>query len=156
MRIPSHHIRSDPGDSSTAMTPMIDVVFLLLIFFVVASAGVIKESVLATELASLGSVAAAIELPPSEPWELEIRLTLARDDRGRTTVDMNGMVYESLDLLEEQLQALAAIDPANPVILDVGPGVEWGSVIDLYDRCRRTGLETVNFAIDADDVQPSA
>ena len=134
------------------MTPMIDVVFLLLIFFVVASAGVIKESVLATELASVGSVESAVDVPESEPWELEIRLTLERDAAGATSVDMNGTRFDSLDRLEEQLTALAQIDPSNPVVLDVGAGVEWGTVIDLYDRCRRNGLQTVNFAVDAADL----
>lgn len=138
------------------MTPMIDVVFLLLIFFVVASAGVIKESVLATELSSVGSVESVAEVPELEPWELEIRLKLERDAAGVTSVDMNGTRFDSLDRLEEQLAALAQIDPSNPVILDVGTGVDWGAVIDLYDRCRRNGLKTVNFAVDAADLQSPA
>lgn len=154
MRIPSQHLRGDHDHASVAMTPMIDVVFLLLIFFVCAAAGAVQESVLATDLASSGGVESVVEAPPLESWELEIRLTLARDAAtGRATIDMNGTTYAEFGRLEAQLQALAQIDASNPVILDVQPGVEWGSVIDLYDRCRRVGLESVNFAIDAGELR---
>ncbi|MFV0445804.1 MAG: ExbD/TolR family protein [Planctomycetaceae bacterium] len=154
MRIPSQHLRSDHDHASVAMTPMIDIVFLLLIFFVCAAVGVVQEQVLATDLAATGGVESVIETPEREPWELEIRLTLARDPAsGITSVDMNGTRYADFGQLERQLQALAQIDASNPVILDVSPGVEWGAVIDLYDRCRRVGLATVNFAIDAAALQ---
>jgi biopolymer transport protein ExbD len=137
------------------MTPMIDIVFLLLIFFVCAAAGAIQESVLATDLASAGAVESAVEPPERDSWELEIRLRLERDPAtGTTNVDMNGARQVDFDQLEAQLRELAAIEASNPVILDVGPGVEWGAVIDLYDRCRRVGLSTVNFAIDAAAIQP--
>jgi biopolymer transport protein ExbD len=151
MRIPSQHLRTD--HASVAMTPMIDVVFLLLIFFVCAAAGSIQEAVLATDLASSGAVPADADPQPREPWELEIRLRLERDPVSRSTfADMHGTRYDDFASLEQQLAALAAIDPSNPVILDVGPRVPWGPVIDLYDRCRRAGLTTVNFAIDAADL----
>lgn len=152
MRIPSQHFRTD--HASVAMTPMIDVVFLLLIFFVCAAAGAVQEAVLATDLAAAGGIASLTEPPVQEAWELEIRLQLTRDAvTGATTVDMNGTPYTELDRLESQLRSLAQIDAGNPVVLDVGPGVEWGTVIDLYDRCRRTGLTKVNFAIDAASLQ---
>ena len=49
MQIPSYsRRRADRGDE--AMTPMIDVVFLLLIFFICAAAGQVKEAVLPTEM----------------------------------------------------------------------------------------------------------
>lgn len=155
VRVPSHHLRSENDHASVAMTPMIDIVFLLLIFFVCAAAGVVQESVLATDIASAGAVEAVIEPPEQESWELEIRLRLERDAvSGMTSVDMNGTRYVDFDRLEAQLRTLAEIDASNPVILDVGSGVEWGAVIDLYDRCRRVGLAAVNFAIDAAALQP--
>ena len=42
------------------MTPMIDVVFQLLIFFVVASTGQVAEALLPTELAASGTAAAPV------------------------------------------------------------------------------------------------
>lgn len=153
MQIPSQHFPS-PGDASAAMTPMIDVVFLLLIFFVCAAAGTVQEKVLATDLASSGGIDAHVPPPEREPWIVEMWLRLGRDAAGRLGVDVNGTAYSDLDRLEQQLTALAAVEASNPVILDVGPGVPWGDVIDVYDRCRRAGLASVNFATDVTTLAP--
>ncbi len=138
------------------MTPMIDVVFQLLIFFVCGAAGSIQEAVLATDLSATGGVASVVQPPEErEAWKLEIRLRVERDPAsGAPAVDMNGTRYTDFDPLERTLQSLAAIEAENPVILDVGPGVAWGTVIDLYDRCRRAGLKSVNFAVDAANLVP--
>ena len=149
MRIPSSHHRSDHDHASVAMTPMIDIVFLLLIFFVCAAAGAVYESVVSTDLAAAGAVASTDAPVESEPWKVEIWLKLRSDAARGLIIDMNGTAYTDLDQLERQLRALAEVEATNPVILDVGDGVRWGEVIDLYDRCRRAGLQSVNFAADA-------
>jgi len=148
MRVPSQQIGGG-HDPSTAMTPMIDIVFLLLIFFVIAAAGAVQEKLLATDLAASGGVDS--DLPPAEPedWKVEIWLKLRRDPAGGTVVEWNGTPYSDREALERQLRALAAVEATNPVILDVGPGAPWGEVIDVYDRCRRAGLLSVHFAVDA-------
>jgi biopolymer transport protein ExbD len=146
MRIPSSHSHDAEDRAAAAMTPMIDVVFLLLIFFVVAAAGAIQESVLATDLAPLGAVETTDIPPPEDPWKVQVFLRVRPAEAGDgVIVDMNGTEYSDLGRLESQLQALAGIDPTNPVVLSIADGVNWGAVIDLYDRCRRAGLQSVNF-----------
>ena len=49
MKIPSSRDRQSLADGNT-MTPMIDVVFLLLIFFVCASIGAVREDIMPTRL----------------------------------------------------------------------------------------------------------
>ncbi|MEZ6067007.1 MAG: biopolymer transporter ExbD [Planctomycetaceae bacterium] len=154
MRIPDSRSHRVLDDGSAAMTPMIDVVFLLLIFFLCAAAGTVRESVIATTLSATGSVDSDAPPPPeADPWQVEVWLRITStnpaDGEGVVAVDMNGTPYSDLDKLEAQLAGLASVDATNPVILDVGDGVDWGVVIDLYDRCRRSGLESVNFATDA-------
>jgi biopolymer transport protein ExbD len=148
MRIPSRHL-TGPPDASTATTPMIDVVFLLLIFFVCAAAGAVQERSLAADLSAAGGIQTELPLPERDPWTVEIWLKLTRGEGNQLTIDANGTRYPDLDRLEQQLIALAAVDAANPVILDIGAGVSWGEVIEVYDRCRRCGLQSVNFAMDA-------
>lgn len=148
MRIPSRHLIGSP-DTSTSTTPMIDVVFLLLIFFVCAAAGTVRERSLAADLSAVGGIESHLPAPQRDPWTVEIWLKLTRGEGNRLTIDANGTVYADLDRLEQQLAALAAVDAANPVILDIGAGVSWGEVIEVYDRCRRCGLQSVNFATDA-------
>ena len=58
MRVYSWRDRHDQRDDNS-MTPMIDVVFLLLIFFICASVGQRSEALLPTQLAEGGAVPAA-------------------------------------------------------------------------------------------------
>ncbi|WP_417849856.1 ExbD/TolR family protein [Thalassoglobus sp.] len=147
MRIPQQHERDhDFG----AMTPMIDIVFLLLIFFVVTASGGVREELLPTELSAAGAVES--DITPVEPQELtvDIWLKLMFEAEGKKTrVDMNGTVYEDLERLKEQLRALAELGPENPVILDIAGDVPLGDVVDVYDTCQAAGFESVSFAADA-------
>lgn len=146
MRIPQQHSRDhDFG----AMTPMIDIVFLLLIFFVVTASGQIREALLPTELAASGSVES--EMVPPEPTQLTVEVWLKLSflaDEQRTTVDMNGTVYNDFTLLKSQLRTLADLGPENPVILDISGNVPLGDVVDVYDTCQAAGFDSVSFAAD--------
>lgn len=151
MQIPSSNSRrQDRGDE--AMTSMIDVVFLLLIFFICAAAGQVKESVLATDLSETGSVdaAAAVE---QDPWIVEVWIKLRTNADGQSTVDMNGTDYAPFEQVFEPLKTLAEAAPENPVILDIDGDVPMRDVVSVYDVCIAAGFESVNFAARAEDVR---
>ena len=151
MRIPSHHDRKTATDND-AMTPMIDVVFLLLIFFVCASVGQEVELLLPTEL-SAGSVTAAEMTQPleKESWADELWLRLSSDERQqRTIVELNDRQYRDYDSLRDQLLALAKLAPESPVILDIGPSVPVGDFIHVFDICREADFQTIRFATSPD------
>ncbi|MFG0334220.1 MAG: biopolymer transporter ExbD [Maioricimonas sp. JB049] len=157
MRLPSSHSDARRHDDQGTMTPMIDIVFLLLVFFVVAAAGQVQESFLPTELSAAGAIETPAEPLEQDPWIVEVWLRLQPDTvTGRTVVDMNGTIYEDFARLREQLRALAEISPDNPVILDIAPDIPLEDVIDVYDSCREAGFESVNFAADADAVAGGA
>ncbi len=126
------------------MTPMIDVVFLLLIFFVCASIGQIRESHLPTPLAA-GSVEMTdpVQTPPplGRFW-----ITLERTADGSTIATLNERQFRDWNLLHGVLHDLAAAASEFPVILDIAPQVPAGDVIDIYDTCRAANFETVQFA----------
>jgi biopolymer transport protein ExbD len=151
MKIPSHHHdRSDIQDQAT-MTPMIDVVFLLLIFFISASANQIREFLLPTELAT-----GSIESTESEPQEKplgEVWLKLKRLD-DQTIVELNDREYAQFDQLRQTLTELAALAPEIPVILDINEDVPLGEMIRTYDTCLAAGFQSINFATDASKVAP--
>lgn len=155
MRIPSTYLHSRTGHDNEVMTPMIDVVFLLLIFFVCAAAGQVRESLLPAEMTAPGHV--EISQPTErEPWIVEVWLALRSDDSGQTVVEMNGRRFPDVKAIAEPLRSLAELSPENPVILDIGPQIAMRDVIAAYDLCRAVGFESVNFAARSEELGRSA
>jgi len=137
------HRRQERDDSF--MTPMIDVVFLLLIFFVLASAGQIKESHLETPLTG-GSIETTTTVDEPAPLG-EVMITLKiSETTGRTLAELNNQHFEDWSTLRDTLRQLAAIAPEIPVTLDIAQGVPVGDFIDIYDTCRAASFDTVRWA----------
>ena len=142
MRVPSHlHDRRQPD---IAMTPMIDVVFQLMIFFICTASFQLTEELLPTSLAITGGTtpAAAIEIEP----DLERIIVHGESIEGGTTWTVNNRPCPSLVEVEQMLRAVAEIDATLPVILDVGGEVPLGDMIDVYDLCRLAGFNEIQFA----------
>ncbi len=130
------------------MTPMIDVIFQLLIFFVCASAGQMVESHLPTELAA-GAVDSAapviVERPFGEVW-LRLHRRAAKGEDGTTVVELNDREYADEPVLRKTLLALAETTPEIPVILDIDGPVPLGDVVRVYDACQSANFRQVSFA----------
>jgi biopolymer transport protein ExbD len=128
------------------MTPMIDVVFLLLIFFICASAGQIQESHLPTPIAPSGGVEATnpvdVEKKKDKVW---LKLYLV-DDAASTRAKLNDFEYEDWVKLRSTLQQIAQLQRDVPVILDIAPKVPIGDMIDIFDTCSSAGFEDIRFA----------
>ena len=133
------------------MTPMIDVVFLLLIFFVCASVGQVRESVLPTELVA-GSIE-SLQAPQPPPPLGEVWLKVLHTSDGQSVVEMNERRYTDFSQLKETLMNLAELAPEIPVILDIEPDVVLEEMILVYDTCRAAGFELISFAVDAEKLK---
>jgi biopolymer transport protein ExbD len=147
-----------PNDRS--MTSMIDIVFLLLIFFVCASIGQMRELMLAAELPPDGAINA--EEYERQPRPLgDVTLFLRNDAEGRTETVLNegGDVFrqgeserlkDSHDYRElvARLESLAKGAPEIPVLLDIQPDVKMGDILTVYNACKQAGFHSVNFATD--------
>ena len=136
----------DLGEDQT-MTPMIDIVFLLLVFFVCVATDQVVEMSLPTELAS-GSVDAQ-QTEPTESWVTEVRLRLFQGpENSRSLIEMNGRIFTSFEEFFPTLKALSEISRDSPILLDVDDDVPLGEVVQLYDACRSAEFELINFVMD--------
>lgn len=144
MRIPTSRQRATQVDMQTAMTPLIDVVFQLLIFFICASTGHIKELLLPTDFraGAVGSVAA----PEIEKPFGEVSIRLKRSDN-KTVADLEGREFQDLQKLGTTLRALAVASTEIPVTLEIAGEVPMGDVIYVYDICRAAKIQTINFTV---------
>jgi len=146
MRIPRSSLAGLDRDYG-AMTPMIDVVFNLLIFFVIGAGAFSAEKMLSTKLsATEGAAITTQPIQEQAAWALTVTLKLTLDETNQLAVDMNGTVYNDRNLLKDQLRALADVGKESPIILDIARNVPLGDMIDIYDTCKAAGFESINFA----------
>lgn len=127
------------------MTPLIDVVFLLLIFFICASTGHLREMLLPTDFAdgAIGEMAPRqIEKPLGE-----VRIKLRREI-DTTIFQVEGLEFRDLERLEGMVRSLAKTAIDIPVILQIDGEVPLGDAVSVYDVCRAVQFHSIHFAAD--------
>ncbi len=147
MRIPSQRQRRS-GLDNESMTPMIDVVFLLLIFFVVASIGQKPDALLPATMAA-GTTETDVDLPPPDPDELpatEIRIQLSHSTVRQLRIELNDREVTPAEL-RRRLQVLSDADPSAKVILDVRDEVLVQQFITIYEYCQVLSFDSISLAV---------
>lgn len=147
MRLPTH---AQTGSLEVKMTPMIDVVFLLLIFFVWTSSFETPEYDLPSSLAEApagGSEANANQPPPTEAFDEIIVKLLIRD--GLPVIELGGQRIESVAALQSRLAAVIAIGVQPPVIIDPESEVSMHRAVQAYDAALSAGADRVLYATSA-------
>ncbi len=134
-------------DLEIKMTPMIDVVFLLLVFFIWTASFQIIEKVMPSELSSaVGSEKTDVNDPPPEDFDFENVIVRIQGEGEVVSLKMNDTSVASLSDLADKLQTIAAVKLDAPVILYPDPKVNLGKVIEVYDLSRGVGFESISFA----------
>ncbi len=143
MRRPPYH--RDGWNLGATMTPMIDVIFQLLVFFVCTASFQAAEEVLPTSLSLPGGVESQIEIDPE--WkdldEIVVKILWLEGGIGW---EINQRRYARLDDVQAVLAGVAQVKIDLPVILDVDDDVPLENVIDVYDVCRQLRLQRIQFA----------
>lgn len=138
------------------MTPMIDVVFLLLIYFVCTASFLPLEESLLTPLAVPTGGASAqpvdVEIEDFEP----IVVRAQANDAGQVSWLIGEAPCANLAQVQATLAALYEIHSDLPIILDIGELVPLGDVVGLYDACWLAGYRKIQFATSAPLPSPSA
>jgi biopolymer transport protein ExbD len=130
-----------------SMTPMVDVVMVILIFFMTWMSFVGAEWFLRTALPKQGAqsdtgAAAAdpFKLPPAR-----FEFTLSRGPDGQTVVSGEGFPSEPLDTLPARLANLAKGGTADDIVLVIRSesAVPYGDVIKAHDAAAAAGIVKV-------------
>jgi len=131
------------------MTPMIDVVFQLIIFFLCTTRFSPIERVLPMQLDWPGTEGLVTDVTPDIQDLTEIVIVL-QGDRDSFAMTLNGRPLASLGELRSALMSLGQIRLDVPIIVDPGPDVRISNVIDVYDLCREIGFVRIQFAAPAE------
>jgi biopolymer transport protein ExbD len=131
---------------SIPIAPMIDVVFLLLIYFMVSASLARQEADLSFQLPGVVEQAVPLELPDEQIIEI----------RADGQVVVNDHPYDrpqaqQLDQLAKMLNRFHQACQANQVeaLVTIAPVdcVAHREIVKVMDACSRAGIEAVNFAL---------
>lgn len=148
MRSTWRHPRFQSQSGDLSMTAMIDVVFLLLIFFVCTASFQAVEMVLPSNL--LISANASLDVPIEPPDDLERIVVEVQWTDGAAHWRVNDQPCATRTELAELLGAIASVERSLPVVIDCADPVPLAEAIAVYDLSRSLGLTKVQFAAEAD------
>ena len=118
-----------------ALTSMLDVIFLLLCFFVTASVFSQWESEISISLPAASSSETPSRLPG------EVILNVARD--GSVTVNAKKLTLSDLG---ERLRKVADFYPGQPVVIRADRETSYDSLVKVIDTCRNAGVWNFSLA----------
>ena len=124
--------RNTPKKARLEIIPMIDTMFFLLVFFMLASLTMTNQQSLPVQLPQAQGLAATDSQ--------RVTLTLTRD---------NSLFYnqEPLASPQEALQRLQNQSPPPAVLLNADRSISHGQVVELLDSLRRKGISKIAVAV---------
>ncbi len=125
-----------PEELDVNVTPLIDVVFLLLIFFMVSTT-FDRQSELSIELPE-----ASGEVAESEQVEVEVTIS----NTGKFTVNGNEVVNTNITSLMRVMRAAAGSDKDPRVIITADKNSTHQAVMTVMDAARQIGFIHIAFS----------
>jgi biopolymer transport protein ExbD len=136
-------VRQSVEEAEVPMSSMIDVVFLLLIYFIVTQKPIVTDTLLGVNLPGPGS-----SKKKDKPAQLfTIDVMKRPGPRGSDIYHVNGQAYYFKDL-KMLLENTADNDPDTTVIINCGPNARHQKLIRLLDSCAEVGLRKLNIVND--------
>ena len=127
-------VPKEPTDIN--LTPLIDVVFLLLIFFMVSTT-FDRDSELSIELP-----AAAAEVQKRQPDAIEVAI----DVQGRFYVNGRPLLNTQSKTLRQALRNAAGASESPPIIISADANTPHQAVVQIMDAARQLGFVHLTFA----------
>jgi biopolymer transport protein ExbD len=118
------------------MTPMVDVVMVILIFFMASTAFLGPEWFLKTHLPKAGAAA------PANANDLtRLRVVLTMNPENHAVATVNGLSLSLADLETKLAEDVKHTTPDNIVVLiEPAPEVPYDDVVKVHEMCARLGI----------------
>jgi biopolymer transport protein ExbD len=134
--------RFTDGPPTLHMTAMIDITFLLLVFFICATRFRMQEGKIDSFLPPEGTQRVT-EKPEPPPASLLVRIR--RDPGGRVVFRLDGAPCRDVPTLLGRILAAKRFRDIDRVIVHPDADVPHGKVISVLDTCRKAGIPDVAF-----------
>ncbi|AGH45714.1 ExbD/TolR family protein [Paraglaciecola psychrophila] len=119
-------------DATIDMTPMLDIVFIMLIFFIVTTVFV-KEAGVEVNKPN-GDLAVM-------PKNANIFIAVTED--GKVWIDKREV---EVDLVRSNLERLMAEQPSDVIIIQADEEAEHGLVVEVMDQIKMAGIDRISIA----------
>ena len=122
-----------PEEASVDLTPMLDVVFIMLIFFIVTSTFIQEQA--------LGLEPPPPPTPPQDnPEENQAILVYVGEDN---LITVNGR-YTDLGGVRANMERLRAENPDSSLVIQAHPRARTGTIVKIRDEAYNAQMERVN------------
>lgn len=128
--------RQERADEGVNLTPLIDVVFLLLIFFMVSTTFT-KESHLTVNLPEADGKPLATEIE---------QLDVVVDAKGGYIVNGKRLINTSIDTLRAAIDAIASDNTDIPFVITGDANASYQSIVSVMDLAGKMGFVNLSMA----------
>jgi biopolymer transport protein ExbD len=119
-------------DAEIDMTPMLDIVFIMLIFFIVTTVFVKEAGIEVNKPGASQSIM---------PKNANIFIAITED--GEVWMDKREI---DIDSVRANLERLMAEQPSDVLIIQADKNTEHGVVIDVMDQIKAAGIDRISIA----------
>jgi biopolymer transport protein ExbD len=123
------------GEFGLQIAPMLDILFVLLLFFMVAAGSVKHEATIATQL------------PGSTPGK-DVPVQISIDADGQVNINQAPVDTPTGDDLPEtisRLKGIVASNSAQPIIISPTASTRQQRVVDVLNACTAAGVKNLAF-----------
>jgi biopolymer transport protein ExbD len=125
-------VRDEGEDAAIDMTPMLDIVFIMLIFFIVTTVFVKEAGI---EVNKPGASQAVL------PKNANIFIAITKD--GDVWMDKREI---KVDSIRANIERLISEQPTDVVIIQADEDAEHGVVIKVMDQIKAAGIDRISIA----------
>lgn len=141
-------------EAEVPLSSMIDIVFLLLIYFIVTQKPIIDETLLSCDMPTPGG-----KPPPKPPTLLTVEVVrMFRSKPLDSPEELNTYYFQqhkwklhnpaAPNDLARQLKSIAKNNPDQTVIINCGPNAIHQKLVQLLDACSEAGLKNLSVVND--------
>jgi len=128
--------RAAEEEAAIDMTPMLDVVFIMLIFFIVTTS-FIKEAGISVQRPKASN---------AQPLKPQKTIFIAINERGEIWMDKRQVDVERVSA---NIERMIAEQPSDSVILQADKDTGHGIVVKVMDQIKAAGIEKINISTES-------
>ncbi len=126
------HSKLEYGIEQIDIAPLVDVIFQLLIFFMLSSSFTFQSGI-------------NVKLPKAVTSDVIRDENIVITITSENVTYLNGMIT-TLEELKKSLKQSYAQDDNRPLLIKADRRASVGRIVDVWDLCRNLGIEKINIA----------